>query len=53
MKTTGLRARRLEFAISFYSSARGSRTINHMRESSWSRVRRVGSVREPLRGDNP
>jgi len=33
----------LKIAASFYSPARGLRTVNHVRESSWSRLRRVES----------
>ena len=41
MKT--MRARRLKIAGSFYSLARGLRTVNCERVCSWSRVRRVGN----------
>jgi len=48
MKTTYLRARQLETAISLYSPARGSRTIYYVKENSWSRVRRVRSDHQVL-----
>ena len=37
------RARQLKIAVSFYSPARGLRTVYCVREDFWSRVRRVES----------
>jgi len=43
MKTTRLKARRLEIAASLYSLAKGLRAIHYLEKNTWSRIRGVGS----------
>jgi len=49
MKTTCSRARQLEIAASFYSSAKGSRAIYCLEKNPRSRIKEVGSSSQVIR----